>query len=507
MKSGLIFTLLACLLLSMLYCPPVDVWYDDKQIFRYAGLLLCKGGVPYRDFFDHKPPLIYFFNAAGLLMGSWGLWIIDTLLVTGASVLFYRLCRQVRLPYAAILPLFFNLMIRNYLICEGIGMTRAYTAIFLLMAFCILMGQSRYKFFWLGLISGATLLMQQDQLLPLIPFLIYAFLSDPASHPPGLTARPGDPRTPTPAPRWSLLLQRSGPYAVGFAVILVPILLFFGLHHALTAFWQDAFQFNFSWYAEKKPLIEHIRAIKAGLKESDNEMPFIISMTLGITALLLTTKKRRLLATALLAALLAFGPESFSGRLAAGAADFYYYFLPLSAALPIIVFLVWTYTEENFLRDKKSQALFGFLLCSLLLYNAVQHIQLPRHVDNVVSVTPEYQYLRRQSLPDYQLYILGNNNWAYAYNECKILSPSPWIYHHFWTWYDNWDRDHKILASISQDLLQHQTRFVVDFSDTGTFLDPTAYVFWKSFLHEHYRPVNLPGRPVPLLWELIPAHH
>src|SRR6202021_4190176 len=103
--------------------------------------------------------------AAGLLLGSWGLWIIDTLLVTGVTLLFYRLCRQMRLPYSPVLPLFFNLLIRNYLVCEGIGMTRAYTAIFLLMAFCILMGQSGYKFFWLGLLSGPTLLLHQTHCL------------------------------------------------------------------------------------------------------------------------------------------------------------------------------------------------------------------------------------------------------------------------------------------------------------------------------------------------------
>jgi hypothetical protein len=531
MKSGLIFTILACLLLSMLYCPPVDVWYDDKQIFRYAGLLLYKGGVPYRDLFDHKPPLIYFFNYAGLLLGTWGLWIIDTLLVSGATLLFYRLCRQKCLPYAPILPLFFNLLIRNYLVCEGIGMTRAYTAIFLLMAFCVLMGRSRYKFFWLGLISGATLLMQQDQLLTLLPFLVYAFFAGPTDLSSSTQGRPNsntgptDPSPSTPGlpswrslpdlspapthafipPRWPLLLRRSLPYAAGFAVILFPILLYFGLHNALTAFWQDAFRFNFSWYAEKKPLVEHIRAIKAGLKESDNEMPFVLSLGLGITALLLKTRNKGLLAAALLATLFAFGPESFSGRLSIGGLNFYYYLLPLSAALPIIVFLVWTNTGENFLRDKKSHALFGCLLCFPLLYNAVQHAtHLPRYSANVVSTSPEYQYLRRQPLADYQLYILGNNNWAYAYDECRILSPSPWIYHHFWGWYDRWDHDHKILASIGQDLLRHRTRFVMDFSDTGTFLDPAAYAFWKSFLYEHYQPVLLPGRSNVLLWQLNP---
>ncbi len=502
MKRGLIFTLTACVLLSMLYCPPIDLWYDDKQIFRYAGLLLYKGSVPYRDFFDHKPPLIYFFNCAGLLLGSWGLWIIDTLLMTGASLLFYRLCRQKNLAWAPLLPLLFNLLIRNYLVCEGIGMTRAYTAIFLLMAFCILMGESRYKFFWLGLLTGATLLMQQDQLLPLLPFLVYALWT--ARHRPASAAQSLDPVSRL----WPLLLQQLAQSLGGFLTIVAPVLLYFGLHHALTAFWHDAFLFNFSWYTEGSSFIEKYRAVKAGLRETDTEMPLMICLTIGISALFVKTSNKRLLIAALLAIPLAFGPEAISGRSSTPGSSFYYYFLSLSAVLPILIFAVWTSSNDSFFQSRKSQAVFGFLLCFSLSYNAVQRAtHLTFRSENMVSVTPEYQYLRQQSLADYQLYILGNNNWAYAYNECRILSPSPWIYHHFWSWYDHWDNDHKILASIGQDLLRHQTRYVVDFSATGTFVDSSAYTFWKAFLHEHYQPVTLNGRTSTLLWELIPLRH
>ncbi len=70
--STLFLLLAGSILLSLLYCPPVDIPLDDKEVFRYGGWVLSKGGVPYRDFFDHKPPLIYFLNFAGLLLGFLG---------------------------------------------------------------------------------------------------------------------------------------------------------------------------------------------------------------------------------------------------------------------------------------------------------------------------------------------------------------------------------------------------------------------------------------------------
>ena len=485
--TGAILMLLVSLLLSLLYCPPVDIWYDDKVIFHYAGLLIARGGIPYLDFFDHKPPLIYFLNYAGLILGPWGLWLIDTLLVTGATLLFYERCRKKQFTYPIILPLFFNLLIRNYLVCQGIGMTRAYTAIFLLIAFCILLKKSRYTFFWLGLLTAATFLMQQDQLLPLLPLLAYAFAAD--------------------RPTTRLFLERLINAAAGFLTISIPILLYFGIHHALTAFWRDAFLFNFSWYADKGPFSEQFRAVHAALKATDTGMPLLVCLSLAITALFLhTTKEKKLLLAALLATALAFGPQLFSARLALLGASFYYYFLPLSAVLPILIFTVWASAGDPFLRGKISQLFFGFLLCAPLLYNAAQHAtHLTRHNERSVTATPEFQFLRRQPPSDYQFYVFGNNNWAYAYDTFRILAPSPWIYHHFWTWYPRWDADHHILASIGHDLLAHHTRYVLDFSEPATFADPSAYSWWKTFLQQYYQPVEMPGTPGVTLWQIRPA--
>lgn len=487
MRRGRIFILVISILLSLLYCPPVDIWYDDKIIFHYAGLLIAKGGIPYLDLFDHKPPLVYFFNYAGLMLGSWGLWLIDTILVAGAAFLLYERSCEKRLPYPYILPLFFNLLIRNYLVCEGIGMTRAYTAIFLLLAFCILIGRSRRTFFWLGLLTAATFLMQQDQLLPLLPLLAYAFAS----------GRPPTRET----------LKRLTESAVGFLVITVPILLYIGIHHALTPFWRDAFLFNFSWYADKVPFSKQYRAIHAALTATDNGMPLLICVSLAFTALFRqTTKEKTLILAALLATAFAFGPQLFSARLALKTSSFYYYFLSLSAVLPILTFTVWTSAGEPFLSSRISQAFFGFLLCAPLLYNAAQHAtHLTPHSENIVTATPEFQFLRSQSLSDYQLYELGDNNWIYTYDTFHILAPSPWIYHHFWSWYPHWDADHHILASIGQDLLAHHTRYVLDFSESATFADPTAYAWWKSFLEKHYQPVKMHGTPGVTLWQIKPA--
>jgi hypothetical protein len=37
----------------------------DSGVFLYVGWRLLQGDIPYRDIWDHKPPLIYFVDALG----------------------------------------------------------------------------------------------------------------------------------------------------------------------------------------------------------------------------------------------------------------------------------------------------------------------------------------------------------------------------------------------------------------------------------------------------------
>lgn len=491
-RRGYFIVLSSSLLLSLLYCPPVDTENNDQIVFRYAGMLLAKGGVPYRDLFDHKPPMIYFLNWLGYWLGTWGPWIIAALFTAGATVFFYHRCRKKQLPFPIILPLLFNLLLRNYFVCHGMGLTREYTAIFLMIAFCVLTGRSRYRHFWLGLLGAATFFMQQEQVLIFLPFFIYAISTDLS------TARQ--------------FLARSIQAAAGCLVIAGPLLLYFAAHHALIAFWRDAFLFNFEWYAQKLPFNEQFRTIHAALTTSEIGVILLISSTMAVTTLLLQmkqgwrTKQGWLIFVTLLANGLTFLPEFISGKMAENILTFDYYLVSLSTTLPIQVFVVWTVADHPFLRSRISHAVFGFLMCAPMVYAAFQHAT---HLPNdkwYVRNTPEYQFLGRQPLADYQVYVFAGGNWATVYNDYRILAPSPWIYLHFWKWYPSWDPDQHILMSIGRDLLTHHTRYVIDISNDPSLhlANPAAALWWKTFLQQHYQPLDLGGPPGITLWQLHP---
>lgn len=482
---GLLFSLLACLLLSLLFCPPFDLGISDKAFFTYTGWAVAHGQVPYRDFFDHKPPLIYLVNYLGIgLGGIWGLWFLDTVCALVTTAAFYNCCNRYRLIFPWLLPLLFNLMLRDQLISEGINMTREYTCYCYILFFCVLMGRSRYRSFLLGLWCGLAFFMQQEEVLPMIPFLGYALLTrDPL----------------TPARR--LLLM-----ATGFVTVALPIVLYFAAERSLGDFWRQAFLFNLDVYtAQKKPLGDHFRTIKRVLDSGNYELPFMISLCLGVAALIWANRKRGLILAAFAGLLVCFISEFMGGRYRGQdlPADYPYYFLPLSAGVSILLFTVFAFAEAVVPDNRAVRLPYTLLLCASLGYTALQHAtHLRRRDRDPVIASAEMNYLRQHPPENDQLYVFQNDDYISAYYAFRILSPSKWVYQHFWTWYDDWDPGGSLLRSIAQDLLTHHTRYVImDPSDKTIIRNAANYAWWMTFMNQHYQQVPLPGRSVSLLWQ------
>ncbi|GGB06991.1 hypothetical protein [Puia dinghuensis] len=487
MKPGrYTFPLLAAasVLLSLCYCPPFDVGISDKDIFTYAGWAVSKGLIPYKDFVDHKPPLIYFVHALGIMLGGpWALWVINAGLALLATFLLFNCCRRYKCPFPWLPPLLFNLMLRDDLISEGINMTREYTAFFYIFFFCVMMSQVRYRYFLLGLLSGLIFFMQQDQVLPLIPLFLYSFFTIDR------------------VPVAKRLL-----YAIaGFSTIVAPPMLYFAAHHALGDFWQQAFLFNLKTYTtQEKSFGDHFRSIKRVLDDGNYEIPFMVSLILGITALIWQAQKKGLILATLAAMLLTMSPEFLGGRFNGHekVMDYIYYFLPLSASISVLLFTVFAFGDRYIVDHQKARLPLVILLCTSLTYTAFQHgTHLPRRDKDVYVNTPERDYLRQHRPGNYQLFICQNEDLIGCYYEFSIFSPTRWIYQHFWAWYDTWDEDGRILRSIGDDLLAHHTMYIImDQAKVATFRHQRDYDWWMSFMQAHYRQMDLPGRPHSQLW-------
>jgi hypothetical protein len=94
----------------------------DSGVFSYIGWRILNGQVPYRDIWDHKPPLIYYINALGQWItpqSQWGVWMLQCLCLFAAAYMGYQIVKKLSGSRAAVLTLFTLLLTTNLLMPGG----------------------------------------------------------------------------------------------------------------------------------------------------------------------------------------------------------------------------------------------------------------------------------------------------------------------------------------------------------------------------------------------------
>ncbi len=89
----------------------------DDGLFLYAGQAWAGGEVPYRDFWDHKPPGIFFFHSLPLRLFPFSLWAVKLhllLWLTACAVLLYALLRRFFHRSASFLGIAFFILYTSY---------------------------------------------------------------------------------------------------------------------------------------------------------------------------------------------------------------------------------------------------------------------------------------------------------------------------------------------------------------------------------------------------------
>lgn len=78
--------------------------FVDSSVFMTIGRGMANGMVPYRDFFDHKGPLIYFINFIGCLINDFhGIWLLEVLAIFVSVVFSYLTVKKLFGRFAALL--------------------------------------------------------------------------------------------------------------------------------------------------------------------------------------------------------------------------------------------------------------------------------------------------------------------------------------------------------------------------------------------------------------------
>lgn len=118
-----------CVLLPM---SPLNTRYiinRDSGVFLYVGWRILNGELPYRDVWDHKPPVIFYIDALGLAIANgsrWGVWVLEFLSLSFAAFVGYKVIQKALGTIPAVLSTLLWLLTLVFLI-QGGNLTTEYT--------------------------------------------------------------------------------------------------------------------------------------------------------------------------------------------------------------------------------------------------------------------------------------------------------------------------------------------------------------------------------------------
>ncbi|WKZ40733.1 MAG: glycosyltransferase family 39 protein [Anaerolineales bacterium] len=228
--------IIAGVLCALLPTSPLNMplTFRDSGVFLYFGWRILNGELPYRDIWDHKPPVIFYINALGLALtdnSRWGVWIIELVALSIAAWIGFQLVKSLFGLSPAISSLLLWLLSLVPLL-QGGNFTTEYTLPLqfaaLWLAYHINASRrSNWMYFLLGLTGAITFFTKQTAVGIWIAIVLYLTIQ----------------RLFTKQIRqW---FHEIVIIAFGGLAFTTFVIVFFYIQGALPQFWSAAFEYNF----------------------------------------------------------------------------------------------------------------------------------------------------------------------------------------------------------------------------------------------------------------------
>ena len=250
------------ILLEIPWSPPNHKVESDVTVYAYGGQEILRGGIPYKDFWDLKPPGVYYLYAGDFwLLGSdsWSVWYLTVLWTALTLAIFYFFMKALMRPNSALVAtlVFLGLILQpSYFQGAGnpdfFGELPAIGALFL--SFEYLRSPNKLKLVGLGAMLAASGLLKQTSVGTPSVCVLLILAYEALQH--GI---------PTAARK---LMYVAIPPLLGLVVVAG----YWGSKGALTDLWQATIAYNFALFGGGFTL----RGVYAVLRRFATAPPFVI---------------------------------------------------------------------------------------------------------------------------------------------------------------------------------------------------------------------------------------
>ena len=240
----------------------------DSYCYRYMGMLMAKGGIPYLDGFDNKGPLLYLLNCIGYLISrKFGVYIIEYIFMMLYLAVQYAIARRFSdakrsLIYivAALGPIgafFLGNMTEEYaLLFISIG-------ILVFIDYFLFNKTEWYRIFICGISCGAVLMIRPNMIAVWAVFCLYAVFVNIRQ-------------------KKSFPLKTFMLFISGVLVAVIPFLVWLGFNGAIEEFWKDYIVTNIYYSSEHNTIGNIFGSFISYMLESLTEIYLLLLLFLLI---------------------------------------------------------------------------------------------------------------------------------------------------------------------------------------------------------------------------------
>lgn len=263
-------------LLIVMQSPLNIVWAGnagvDSSVFKYVGFVMSKGGMPYKDVFDHKGPLIYIYNFAGQSISYYrGVWIVELISMLTFCCIAYKTARMFCSRISSVLILMvacapFSIYFDGGNLTEEYALPFIAVAIYIYLDFFLNSKISRIRLIFCGAGFGSVCLLRPNMAGVWVIFSIAVLVKDIHKR------------------------ERKLPYflcffLLGTAAAVMPIMIWLIINSAFPAFVRDYIIYNFKYIGD---------GTRANIITKYDSMTYFLENTLILLSILILVYQCRL---------------------------------------------------------------------------------------------------------------------------------------------------------------------------------------------------------------------
>lgn len=458
--------------------------YRDSGVFLYFGWRILNGELPYRDIWDHKPPIIYYINALGLALTNdsrWGVWLIEFFAILFAAALGYYLIKNLFGVFPALISLVLWL-VTLIMTIQGGNLTTEYTIPLQFAALWLIYNiedanYPHWHSFVLGIIGALAFFTKQTTIgiwIVIIFYLLFRLW------------------TSVDRKRWvkEIILL-----VVGFGLITIGVVAFFGFQGSLNAFWNEVFVYNFVYSSVTSGPFDRIAPVISGIIPLTKTgffqialMGYIIGFIMLIYKKGNPTKWNPLLILCLIDLPVELILVSVSGHI------YGHYYMVL---LPLLCFFasvfLWSVNEMvtswTTNRNANKMLLIGFI--GILLWGSIYNIFDRVTSFNKVNNDEVIEFITSNTNENEKILLWGAETGINFF--AKRESPTRFVY--LYPLYLEGYADQTIIEEFLNDIIQNPPQLIIDTKDPSTPLfrfpiETKTINMGVDFLKTHYIPVT-----------------